>query len=296
MSYFNYLLRNLKWLVVFSLFTSLLGSCQSNPPQADNNLAPESSSVDTENKGIGITAVALPTEHSKIALVTGNDNYEYSALTNPVNDARQVAEALGKIGFHVQLKINLTHQQMDEALDKFYETLRDKPNSVGLFYFAGHGAQLNNENYLIPIDNGKISKPRDLEYNAVGLNRIQGDMDNAKTYLNVLVLDACRNDPYRSTERGLTRGLSQVNNTDSGRDKSVGSLIAFSTSSGQVASDDIGYARHFSEMLVKANKIGMRIDDMFRELRNTIKDKSNGSQTPWFNESLAKPVCFDLCK
>ncbi len=288
------ILLNLLNAILLLLLMFLTG-CQSNPSidttgldnsEPDNEMTEERATT----KGTSEDGV----EFSKIALVIGNDDYEYSSLSNPIKDAKQVYNSLKKVDFKAQLKTNLTQQEMDEALDEFYEELRDEPGSMGLLYYAGHGAQADNENYLIPIDNKKISKQSDLAYNAIPLSKIQTDMNNAKTYFNVLILDACRDNPYDGKDRSLRRGLAQQTLSTPpktrGLRKNIGSILAFSTASGEVASDDIGYADHLSKMLSKTNEEATRIDDLFRELTKKIQEKSNGEQTPWYNTSLTDVV------
>jgi len=278
------------------LLLMFLTGCQSNPSiditELDNHKPDDETIEESTTRGTSEDGV----EFSKIALVVGNNDYENSSLSNPIKDAKQVYESLKKIGFKVQLKTDLNRQKMDEALNEFYEKLRDEPGSMGLLYYAGHGTQADNENYLIPIDNQQIHQQIDLAYNAIPLSQIHSNMNNAKTYFNVLILDACRDNPYKAAERSLSRGLAKQTLSTPGKTRglggreNIGSILAFSTANGDVASDDIGYANELSKMLITANRTGMRIDDMFMELRNTIHKKSDGKQEPWYNASLAKIV------
>ena len=221
------------------------------------------------------------------ALVIGNNNYEYSQLRNPVNDATDIAQLLSKIGFTVTLKTNLNQKSMDKVIRQFAKGLNEQ--GAGLFYFAGHGAQVNGQNYLLPIDNEKIQEEEDLKYNAVSASRILERMGKTKTTLNIIILDACRNNPYRGVPRGL-RGLSSM--------QSSGSIIAFATASGKSASDSSKSGRNglFTSHLLKALKNAhnnhQRIDDMLMQVQNAVSNESNNKQVPWYMASLSSPFCL----
>jgi uncharacterized caspase-like protein len=166
-----------------------------------------------------------------LALVIGNERYEYNPLNNPMNDATDMAHLLKEIGFETTLKTNLNQRAMDDAIRDFGERL-SKSRGLGLFYYAGHGAQVKGQNYLIPIDNNRIQYETDLEQHAVYADEILMRMEDAKTTLNIIILDACRNNPYRG-ERSLRRGLARMQSSSD----SSGSIIAFATSAGRTASD-----------------------------------------------------------
>jgi len=129
----------------------------------------------------------------RIALVIGNSAYSSGPLKNPVNDAADMAAILKKLGFSVTLKKNARLQEMDEALEAFGNRL--KRGGVGLFYYAGHGVQVNGANYLLPIG-AKINKEADVKYQAVDANKILDEMATANNGLNIVMLDACRDNPF----------------------------------------------------------------------------------------------------
>jgi len=160
-------------------------------------------------QGLLIIAVLLlmrspaATAERRTALVIGNAAYEVGPLRNPGNDAHDMAAALQRLGFEVTLRRDVDRCTIQEAIDAFSHRLRQ--GGVGLFYFAGHGLQVQGENYLIPL-RAHINREQDVPYEAVPVGRILGGMEDAGNSLNILILDACRDNPFarkwRSTQRG----------------------------------------------------------------------------------------------
>ena len=174
-------------------------------------------------------------QNSRVALVIGNSNYENGApLANPENDAQDIGEKLQTAGFDVSLYIDLSQTEMKMAIDEFGAEL-DKAD-IGLFFYAGHGVQAKGKNYLIPTD-AALKTENDVEYNCVDAGRILAKMEDAGTGTNIVILDACRNNPFeRSWSRNSNgNGLAYM-------DAPGGSLIAYSTAPGKTASD--GYSRN----------------------------------------------------
>jgi uncharacterized caspase-like protein len=171
----------------------------------------------------------LAAPEKRTALVIGNSNYSSSPLKNPVNDANDMAAMLKKLGFDVILKKNVTHRPMEEAIRDFGNRLKNQ-KGVGLFFYAGHGLQANNMNYLIPIG-AKIEKETDVQFEAVNAERILAEMANADNGLNIVILDACRDNPFRSLFRSSNRGLAIVGNAP------TGTFISYSTAANKVARD-----------------------------------------------------------
>jgi Uncharacterized protein containing caspase domain len=170
------------------------------------------------------------------ALVIGNGAYTEGPLSNAVNDAEAVARTLQEIGFAVTLRRNADKRTIDEAVEAFSRQL--EPGEIGLFYFAGHGVQVTGENYLVPI-NALLSRQADVQYDAVPLGKVINALEATRATAKIIILDACRDNPFyrrwRSTSRGIsTRGLAVPETAGSG-----GTLIAFSTAPGKVASDGI---------------------------------------------------------
>jgi hypothetical protein len=158
------------------------------------------------------SALQAATEQ-RIALVIGNSAYSSGPLKNPVNDAADMAAMLKKLGFSVTLQKNAGLQEMDEAIEAFGNRL--KRGGVGLFYYAGHGVQVNGVNYLLPIG-AKINKEADVKYQAVDANKILDEMATANNGLNIVMLDACRDNPFARSFRNVTRGLAIVSSAPSG--------------------------------------------------------------------------------
>ncbi len=219
-------------------------------------------------------------ERQRMALVIGNQAYQVAALNNPVNDARDIAAVLRKTGFQVTLKLNATQSQMETAMNEFGERLN--ANTDALFYYSGHGVQHNGENYLIPIGSVKtITAAGHLRYKAVPAGYMLSVMKNAKSPLNVVVLDACRNNPFKSFSRTLTQGLARMPSAE-------GSLIAYATAPGNVAFDD-GNGRnspYTQHLLTYMQKPGLKLEDVLKRTRSAVKKTTRNQQTPWYESSI----------
>jgi len=164
-------------------------------------------------------------EEQRIALVIGNNNYTNLAkLKNPINDARSMKKELKKRGFEVLYKENASKRDMKKLIKSFTNKL--KSGGVGLYYFAGHGINVEGNNYLVSVDSSMDTK-EDVEYESYALNRITKKMQNAHNRLNIVILDACRNDPF---SRGGGGGLAPIGDAR-------GMFVAYATQAGNVAAD-----------------------------------------------------------
>jgi uncharacterized caspase-like protein len=159
-----------------------------------------------------LAARAAPEQ--RIALVIGNSAYSSGPLKNPVNDANDMAAMLKKLGFSVTLKQNTKQQEMDESIREFGRQLK-RTRGVGLFFYAGHGIQIGGVNYLLPV-NAKIEKESDVRFQSVNADMVLAEMENAENGLNLVILDACRDNPYSRSFRNFTRGLAILSNAPSG--------------------------------------------------------------------------------
>ena len=216
----------------------------------------------------------------RLALVIGNGAYESQPLKNPVNDARAMAEALAECGFEVMMLENANKRRMEEAMRNFGAKLT--PTSAGLFYFAGHGLQVGGVNYLIPLA-AKIEKESDVEYEAVDSGRILIEFANAKAALSIVILDACRDNPFAAATRSLTRGLAVVKLPKDAN----GTLVAYATSPGNVARDGSTKNGLYTEELLRHMRTpGLRLEDVFKLTRVNVKTRSDGQQVPWENSSI----------
>ena len=218
------------------------------------------------------------------ALVIGNGGYSSSPLKNAVNDAADIAANLQRLGFSVILKKNVSHQEMEDAILEFGEHL--KKGGVGLFFYAGHGVQKDSRNYLIPIG-ARINKDTDIKFQAVDAELVLAEMGNAGNNLNIVILDACRDNPFSKSFRSSSRGLAIIS------DAPKGTFITYSTSPGKVAADGSGRNSPYTESLIKyMNTKGLPIEEVFKEVRKDLGKKTGGQQVPWELSSLEGQFYF----
>ena len=222
----------------------------------------------------------------RLALVIGNADYGHSpALANPVNDARALRNALQNVGFDVYEYENLNQSQIKKAIDDFGTRLKNY--TIGLFFYAGHGIQSKGSNYLIPVD-ANIQSEQQIEYDCVQADRVLGQMEAAGSGINIVILDACRNNPFeRSWSRAIDgSGLAFMN-------APTGSLIAYSTSPGRTASDGTGSNGLYTAALLENIKTpDITILQMFQNVRRTVSEKSFKQQIPWESTSLTDDFYF----
>ena len=237
-----------------------------------------------------ILTISGNSQEKRLALVIGNCDYQYAIpLSNPVNDADAIAETLQLLGFEVMKHNNSSQKEMKKAIDSFGEQLKDY--DVGLFFFAGHGLQVDGYNYLIPVD-ANIKSEGDAEYNCVNAGRVLTKMEASDANTSIVILDACRNNPF---EKGWTRSLS--NKGLAFMEAPTGSLIAYATSPGNTASDGTGENGLYTESLL--NYIGdpdLNVLQVFQQTRKTVREKSNGEQVPWESTSLEDDFYFNQSK
>ncbi len=220
---------------------------------------------------------------TRVALVIGNGGYKTVPLANAVNDATDIGNALQKNGFTVTVKTDLDQKGMKVAIRQFGEAIRN--GSVGLFYFAGHGVQVGGRNYLIPVD-AVIEKEGDVDVEGVDLNAVLAQMEQAGNRLNIVILDACRDNPFARGFRSTTGGLAAV-------DAPAGTFIAYATSPGRTASDGTGRnGLYTSELLSAIGKPGLPIEEVFKQVRSNVRMKSGGKQIPWDASSIEGAFYF----
>ena len=226
----------------------------------------------------------------RVALVIGNSGYKFSPLLNPGNDARAMAAALRDTGFTVIEKRNLGQAAIRQAIREFGDELAK--GGVGLFYYAGHGIQLRGRNYLLPVG-ADIQREDEIEDQSVDVNLVLQKFGAAKNALNILIMDACRNNPFAGTFGSQTTGLAAM-------DAPPGTLIAFSTAPGYVAADGSGDNSIYTQNLVATlREPGLKLEDVFKKVRAAVRQDSGGKQVPWENTSLEKDFYFtppDLSK
>jgi hypothetical protein len=222
---------------------------------------------------------------NRTALVIGNADYKLSPLKNPVNDATDMANALRQSGFNVTLITNANLRKIDEAIDSFGKKLFT--GGVGLFYYAGHGVQVRGNNYLIPV-HSNIQSEGDVKYRAVNAGLVLAKMEDAQNDLNIVILDACRNNPFARSFRSADKGLAKM-------DASKGTLIAYATAPGSIAADGKGkngvYTKH---LLTNIRKPGLTIERILKNVRVAVLSETSNKQVPWESSSLAGDFYFNL--
>jgi hypothetical protein len=222
----------------------------------------------------------------RIALLVGNANYTMGgSLANPVNDVRAMKTALERLHFSVLKFENCGQGQMKKVMDDFGKKLKDY--DVALFFYAGHGLQVNGYNYLIPID-ATLESENDAEYDCVRADRVLAKMETGGTKTNIVILDACRDNPFeRSWHRGAKgTGLAFMNAPS-------GSVIAYSTSPGSTASDGAGAnATYTAALLESLDTPGITVLQMFQRVRSLVISRTDNKQVPWESTSLRGDFYF----
>ncbi|MCB1505191.1 MAG: SEL1-like repeat protein [Hyphomicrobiaceae bacterium] len=236
---------------------------------------------------VAVLAFAFaPAAHAenRIALVIGNSDYLKAPLSNPRNDARAISASLTQVGFSVRTLVDADQKAMRHAMLAFGRELRAS-DSVGLFYFAGHGVQVDGQNYLIPVG-ADIADASEVPLQGVSLNELLKTMENAESRLNIAILDACRDNPYPARSRSVVRGLAPVQSP-------AGTLIAFATGPGAVALDGDGTNSPYSGALA-ANilEVGIPLEETFRRTRRQVLQQTGNRQVPWEHSSLTGEFFF----
>jgi uncharacterized caspase-like protein len=232
----------------------------------------------------------------KAALVIGNADYRVGALKNPVNDAQAVADSLRGLGFDVMLRQNASLREMIESFRRFSTTTQDA--RVRVVFYAGHGVQVKGRNYLLPVDT-EIRAEDEVPAKSADLNELLDRLGAMKEGINIVILDACRNNPFSGAEvlgpdgrrlkfRGATpSGLAPV-------EAPLGSMVAFSTAPGGVALDNPGeknslYTKH---PLASMQAPGLPVELLFKQVRLGVARETGRLQVPWESSSLTGEFCF----
>jgi Caspase domain len=225
-----------------------------------------------------------PLKERRLALVIGNGAYPFAPLRNAVNDARDFTAALKDSGFDVTVLENASLRDTRLALRDFGDRLKQQ-GGVGLFYFAGHGMQVKGRNYLIPVA-AQIAREDEVEFEGLDANQVLEKLDAAGNRFNIVILDACRNNPFARAFRSSTQGLAQM-------DAPSGAVVAFATSPGSVASDGAGRNGLYTQYLIQnVQQPGLKIEEVFKQVRAAVRRDSNGMQTPWESTSLEGDFYF----
>lgn len=234
--------------------------------------------VSAQPRAPGATVV-----EDRLALVIGNAAYASDPLDNPINDARLIAEVLQKAGFKVTRRENLDRTRLVNAFREFGDRLNE--TTIAVVYYAGHALQLRDQNFLVPID-AEIRNEDEIPLAGVDVGFVLGRMSHAKSRINIVILDACRNNPFAGKTRPA-RGLAQM-------DAPVGTLLAFATAPGKVAEDGTGlnnsiYTAHLAKHLLSP---GLPVESMFKRVREGVLKDTNRQQVPWESSSLLGEFAF----
>jgi len=253
---------------------------------------------------IVVLSFSLNAQPRQTALVIGNSKYINSPLKNPVNDARDMSLVLEKLGYEVISAYDCKRGAMRKAIRDFYQQI--KQGGVGLFYYAGHGLQLKDENYLVPVDSN-IYEEFEIEDQCVRLSSVLSAMANAKNDVNIVILDACRNNPFSTGFRSATRGLAKV-------DAPAGTFLAYATAPGSVAMDnsvrgltlktkfrtepkmkeigDQGNGLYTAKLLKYILTPDLSIEEVFKRVRIEVMGATDKKQIPWESSSLISDYSF----
>lgn len=222
-----------------------------------------------------------PINPRKVALVIGNSKYQVSPLRNPTNDATDIAQKLKSLDFDVDLQVDLSLQQMENALLRFKD--KSQNSDVAMFYYAGHGLQVSGENYLVPID-AMIANESDIKYKCENANYVLDLMQESNVKLKIVILDACRNNPFG---RGMGRGLASMNSPS-------GSFLAFATGPGDVAMDGRNRNSPYTTAILKHIATpNISIYECFQNIGETVSELTRGHQNPWISASLKNMFYFN---
>lgn len=243
---------------------------------------------------------------SRVALVFGNSKYTKPglALTNPVNDAHDISAKLRKLGFTVSTHVDLSKVAIEEQFRQLPGLLAN--SQVFLFYYAGHGVQVEGQNYLVPVD-VSIRNTEDIKKQAVDLRLLLSQLRGSapqpsgkEDRLNIVILDACRNNPFNIDEP-MTRDLAGTRSGGGTRQglasvdvkQLTNTLIAYSTGTDSLASDGSGRnGLYTSTLLAEIEQEGRSLSELFGKVRSVVEERSNRQQIPWELTSLKEDFCF----
>lgn len=235
------------------------------------------------SRSIGLSSVQAATGR-RVALVIGNGRYQRGPLRNPGNDARAIAGSLRRLGFEKVIEgFDMSQKGMNRAVAAFGRELENA--SVGLFYYSGHGMQVSGRNYMIPVEfNGQSEA--EVQSDAVDINRVLARMETAKADVNLVILDACRDNPYARSWRSQKHGLASM-------DAPSGTLIAYATAPGQIAEDGSGANGTYTAALLEYIETpGLPVERLFKRVRRAVRTRTSGQQIPWETTSLEGDLYF----
>ncbi len=232
-----------------------------------------------------LAPIEVSADERRVALVIGNAGYKEAPLRNPVNDSRAIAAALRQLNFDVIEVEDASNKAMEMAVIMFARKMG--PDVSSLFYYAGHGVQFDGNNYLVPLG-AELDSELSFEFEALNVGNVIKAMERSGSRLNLVILDACRNNPFERRLRGQSRGLAAI-------DAATGTLIAYATAPGSVAADGDGENGLYTEALLNTlEQPGLQVEEMFKQVRVEVSERSNGQQVPWESSSLTGDFVFRL--
>lgn len=244
----------------------------------------KTAAAETDDRGLAVVEKNRDSR-KRVALVIGNSSYSSSPLKNPANDARVMAASLRRLGFEVDEKTNLGYFEMNKSVENFGKKLQS--GGVGLFYYAGHGMQVGGANYLIPVD-AQIDDENEVRFKAVDAGLVLAKMEQARSDVNLVVLDACRDNPFARSFRSSSRGLASM-------DAPSGTFIAYATAPGKTAADGDGRNGLYTAELVKVLETpGIPLEQVFKRTLKAVRERSGNKQTPWVASNLEGEFYFIL--
>jgi uncharacterized caspase-like protein len=231
-----------------------------------------------------VAPVCLGDTPKKVALVVGNSDYVNEPhLKNPANDTKAMAAALRTKGFEVVEVENATKAEFENAIGRFGDEL--SAGATGLFYYAGHGMQVDGRNFLLPID-AKVQREERVRIEAIDADDVISQMTDAKAKVSMVILDACRNNPFEHRFRSVAGGLAQMNAPE-------GTFIAYATAPGSIAADGTRDHGAYTQALLEAmQQPGLKVEDVFKTVRINVSRMTNAAQVPWESSSLTGDFYF----
>ncbi len=213
---------------------------------------------------------------NRVALIIGNSAYKSAPLANPANDANDMSIALKRLGFDVIKKVNADKRQMKTAINKFYKGLRK--SEICLFYYAGHGMQIDNANYLIPVKSN-IESESDVQFESIHAGRVLGKMREAGNRLNIVILDTCRDNPFKRSFRTGAKGLAEM-------DAPKGFIIVYATSTGSLAEDgNDRNGTYTGNLLENIERSDLTVQQVFNETGRGVMAETGDRQIPWMSST-----------
>ncbi len=234
-----------------------------------------------------VASAAAVFAQDRFALVIGNSQYKnVTPLANPGRDATAVTALLKDAGFEVTAATDLDKTSMSRAIRFFTSQIAEKPEStVALIYYAGHGLQVDGENFLVPVD-ATIAREADVALESMRLADLMAMLESVRSRTRIVILDACRDNPFADITKSAPRGLALVN-------APAGTLVAYSTSPGATADDGIDANSPFAKALLKsAKEPGLPIETALKNVRLAVHGATDGRQTPWEVSALTEPFSF----